>query len=524
MVALDPQLTVLAAQFLISLLSIPSPVGAVVVRSTHSSHHETPHRHQRPRPPVIPSPHSGHGSQLLQESRGPHVVEGVPDYNPHKHHQRSNEEASDLLVHLLTSLSGYNGMMGVPVVNPRVHRGQAHEQRVLQSRQLPQVLDALKGELGGVLQDAISVLGKILGLLAPPPVRRGHHDHYIQEEYYETFTEEERYHGHSKDDYHVHVHREASPDAERRNGTCAESGVQGFVAIQSNSRNVGHLELDMSNTTYVLKASANNRTLMEMLDCSSSSVPDQGTLCIPVKLMLQIFDPSHANYVEYCATYDPDPPSPKPLEVLPCTEASSDHSKQVFCYNSSTNAIYPIRITGDKNETEATTDDPAQGNRTSTQADSNSTSQNVTLVFEPNAPAAPTSSTVTTVTVTKTVTESDPSMNAAAEATTTASPSQTMTDSTSAATSSPTQPAAGMLNVEMANPSSLPASVPSAMSSSTPSLPSMTPPTDPRSTPPLPTRDPESVAAVIVSEMSDSTSASTTSTSTNSQPSESSGA
>lgn len=156
MVALNPQFTLLAAQFMISLVALSSPATAVAVRSSHSNH--SGHLRQRP---VIPapggSPAKEHGSKFAAKK---HTARGYlyDDVFPRlwfgdtKRDSNHVVEARDTLTQ-----ADLAGLLG-PLLDA-----------------LGKVTDDVKSLLGGLLRrhEPDNAIEHDIGLS-----RRRHHDHH----------------------------------------------------------------------------------------------------------------------------------------------------------------------------------------------------------------------------------------------------------------------------------------------------------------------------------------------------------
>lgn len=125
-----------------------------------------------------------------------------------------------------------------------------------------------------------------------------------------------------------------------------------------------------------------------------------------VTLSVELFDSKRAANVLYCVSYDPNPPAPKPLVVLPCadniTESMANasdptaHSRQIFEYLSETGVLSllwysPNASPSVNSASQAPVDRRHLSARAASDDGSGSSSygkvQNVTLVFTPTGPA-----------------------------------------------------------------------------------------------------------------------------------------
>ncbi|KAJ7460815.1 hypothetical protein FB451DRAFT_1499919 [Mycena latifolia] len=166
------------------------------------------------------------------------------------------------------------------------------------------------------------------------------------------------------------------------------SSTTGPTNSTTNSTTIGHLLLNTTTTPYVLDASEKNMTTLYM-------VPFDSNHCT---LQLPLFDPTQNTTSAYCATFDPKPPAPEPLTMTPCFNASNEttpHVSQTFLYDPRTGVVQPMWFNGEDDgntdETSANTVNDEEVNGPNADAsesgtlNSRDTSQNVTLVFVPNA-------------------------------------------------------------------------------------------------------------------------------------------
>lgn len=110
------------------------------------------------------------------------------------------------------------------------------------------------------------------------------------------------------------------------------------------------------NSSFVLNASNGTRTEIYLVPSNSSNFVADSTdaSLIEVTLKVPVFNPLTAATVPYCASFDPNPPSPCPLSVQKCGAADSEHLSQRFVYSPSTGVIRPLWAVGSNGTTSAT--------------------------------------------------------------------------------------------------------------------------------------------------------------------------
>ncbi|KAF8623153.1 hypothetical protein AX17_007541 [Amanita inopinata Kibby_2008] len=445
MVALDPQITMLAAQCILSLVALPSGATAIALRSPHSSQHEDsgelhPHRHA-----VLPAPRRKKAHQSLHAKHSPASVSNAS--GKHREHERS--------------------------------LGAEEAQKAFQTRGVP-LTDTVTGLVNPVLQiidGALKTLpgGDPLGSL----ITRHHHDHdhYREKIIYELAPS------------HVHIHRRSSlshpmghNNVERRD----QKSVPGTIDIMSNGVRIASLCAARVNGTSLLNACTGEATQVYLVDpsSSSSSQDEMGSGQDMLTLLKLSNDFSNTGGIEHCATFNANPTVPEPLTIEPCLSATAGglQKSQYFAYNSDTGIVQPVWSAGeDDGTTDATTASATSTGSNNSECENNgstenvrinarddgngSSLQNVTLVFKTaesmgtadststNADHQMTAS-ATTITVTETVTETGATSptDAAAE-TFTASTGQG-DGSQATSTTLSTQPSSGTMDVEVVIPSS----------------------------------------------------------------------
>ncbi|KAL1739862.1 hypothetical protein HDZ31DRAFT_68515, partial [Schizophyllum fasciatum] len=217
---------------------------------------------------------------------------------------------------------------------------------------------------------------------------------------------------HDHDHDHDHHHRRRSiviPNGHgshyivshqaRSAGKREQQGVPGYINIMSDSKKLGSLILDTSNSShYVLDASEKNQTEMYLVPAGSGSNPEQYFIQIP------LIDMQTASVVPWCATYDPSPPQAEPLVVEKCEDApqAQAHKSQYFAFDKETGVVHPMWYS-DKDSTDSGTAaakevdgmDAAEGSDLASvtseggllsrdDSSQNMTAQSVTLVFTPS--------------------------------------------------------------------------------------------------------------------------------------------
>ncbi|KAI0292286.1 hypothetical protein BC826DRAFT_446560 [Russula brevipes] len=135
-------------------------------------------------------------------------------------------------------------------------------------------------------------------------------------------------------------------------------GVPGHIDITSpvddspTGKRIASLVLTSPNSTtptnssnpFILNASNMDATQMYLVASASNSsnstlTPDETA----VTFRILMFDVASASIVPYCATFDPDPPSPAPLTAEECTDDPvGDHQSQSFAFNRATGVVRPM--------------------------------------------------------------------------------------------------------------------------------------------------------------------------------------
>ncbi|KAG8915631.1 hypothetical protein FRC00_002208, partial [Tulasnella sp. 408] len=131
----------------------------------------------------------------------------------------------------------------------------------------------------------------------------------------------------------------------------SQPGVEGVVNIvspvtgSSTGEKIASLLLSndpATNNAFVLNASNSSATHVFLVPANSTAAAASDDGSIPVALHVPVYSPDKASMVDYCMTYDPNPPAPVPLTAQSCTDQVTDHQSQVFSYNPSTGVIVPM--------------------------------------------------------------------------------------------------------------------------------------------------------------------------------------
>ncbi|KAG8933919.1 hypothetical protein FRC02_010950 [Tulasnella sp. 418] len=167
-----------------------------------------------------------------------------------------------------------------------------------------------------------------------------HSDHY-----YKHHGKHHHHHGHHHGHEHIHSHTHKRAET--------MEGVEGVIDIvspmaEAAARKIASLMLSndpSDKTSFVLNASNSSATHVFLVPVKSSNdttTAESSEETIPVTLHVPVFSPDEASMVQYCATYDPNPPSPSPLTAQPCTSEVTTHSSQIFSYNPANGVIIPM--------------------------------------------------------------------------------------------------------------------------------------------------------------------------------------
>ncbi|KAG8942720.1 hypothetical protein FRC04_003550 [Tulasnella sp. 424] len=161
-------------------------------------------------------------------------------------------------------------------------------------------------------------------------------------------------------------------------------GVEGVITIVSavagNSAPATIASLLLStdsaaNNAFVLNASNSSATHVFLVPANSTAAAASDDGSIPVTLQVPVYSPDEASMVDYCMTYDPNPPAPAPLTAQGCTDQVTDHQSQVFAYNPSSGVIAPMwAVAPSSTDPSAASDDPATSSAVTTSSASSTSS------------------------------------------------------------------------------------------------------------------------------------------------------
>lgn len=165
-----------------------------------------------------------------------------------------------------------------------------------------------------------------------------------------------------------------SDSAPQRRDT--QPGVEGVVNIvspvagSSTGEKIASLLLSndpAANNAFVLNASNSSATHVFLVPANSTAAAASDDGSIPVALHVPVYSPDKASMVDYCMTYDPNPPAPVPLTAQSCTDQVTDHQSQVFAYNPSSGVIVPMwTVAPSSTDPSAASDDTASATATAT--------------------------------------------------------------------------------------------------------------------------------------------------------------
>ncbi|KAG8988626.1 hypothetical protein FRB90_002636 [Tulasnella sp. 427] len=143
--------------------------------------------------------------------------------------------------------------------------------------------------------------------------------------------------------------RDDQSEHQRRDNQAGVEGVINIVSAvagSSTGEKIASLLLSSdpaANNAFVLNASNSSATHVFLVPTNSTSAaaaPNDGS--IPVALHVPVYSPDAASMLDYCMTYDPNPPAPSPLTAQGCTDQVRDHQSQIFAYNPSSGVIVPM--------------------------------------------------------------------------------------------------------------------------------------------------------------------------------------
>ncbi|KIY49915.1 hypothetical protein FISHEDRAFT_72146 [Fistulina hepatica ATCC 64428] len=202
----------------------------------------------------------------------------------------------------------------------------------------------------------------------------------------------------------------------------------GVVNIEKDDEVLGSLLYDGSSKT--LNASTQNSTVIYLVQVpnNTSYTTDDGSHDSDVKIVRMVLlglDP--ADTVRHCAAYDPNPPQPESLNVMPCRNATdmSPHMSQFFAFNETGGKLSPMWFSAQPVQPAAASSIDGTNSRVLTRDTPQSGGQDVTLIFVPSGDtvqaassisAAPSSATVSSSTI---VSNPSTSLSAAAAGTST---------------------------------------------------------------------------------------------------------
>ncbi|KAG9047529.1 hypothetical protein FS837_002053 [Tulasnella sp. UAMH 9824] len=186
----------------------------------------------------------------------------------------------------------------------------------------------------------------------------------------------------------------------------SQPGVEGVinivspVASSSSGEKIASLLLSndpATNNAFVLNASNSSATHVFLVPTNSTAAAASDDGSIPVALHVPVYSPDKASMVDYCMTYDPNPPAPVPLTAQSCTDQVTDHQSQVFSYNPSTGVIVPMwTVAPSSTDPSASSDDAASSTASATatssvlaSTSSTASSSSATDSASPTSSAAP---------------------------------------------------------------------------------------------------------------------------------------
>ncbi|KAG8933048.1 hypothetical protein FRC01_011268 [Tulasnella sp. 417] len=117
------------------------------------------------------------------------------------------------------------------------------------------------------------------------------------------------------------------------------------VASSSTGETIASLLLSndpASGNAFVLNASNSSATHVFLVPSNSTAAAASDDGSIPVVVQVPVYSPRKASIVDYCMTYDPNPPASVPLTAQNYTDQVTDHQSQVFAYHSSSGVIEPM--------------------------------------------------------------------------------------------------------------------------------------------------------------------------------------
>ncbi|KAF8634610.1 hypothetical protein AX15_000816 [Amanita polypyramis BW_CC] len=511
MVALDPQFAVLAAQCMLSLVALPLPAAAMVVRSPHSNHHTVLGDLHRQRRPIIAPPESKHHSSEDEHSSSP----SKKSFERHKE-RAFLADSRGTVFSTDGSFSGARSFHGVGVdgISAQINDKQARGQEIFQARDSP-ITSIVDGTLGPVFRTTDGLLKAVLGddILV---FGRHHHDHdYRHHDKVIVYNNGPSHVDIRERHFLEHTRRPSKLDVKMNKR--AQEGAPGVIEIRRNGTNFASLLMQQTDGGYVLNASGNNSTTLYLVDLGTTS-PAGSEGKMPVQLQLETFNPKNAALEQYCATFDPNPLTPKQMSMESCSSDTTEHKSQLFYYDKASGSLQPTHYAGENNRTLAEMDpstntDGSDANEGDLTDDENAqmmtrdVMQSVELVFVPKMPVAinallPSSETMaqpsaTTVTVTETVTPTDSSSVASTAEMSTTSVAETGAPESTSVISATQSSGTGTFDVEVALPSTISSGTPSV----TPSDGTVSPSSIRTSS-----VDPDSVAASIATESTNDTS------------------
>lgn len=196
----------------------------------------------------------------------------------------------------------------------------------------------------------------------------------------------------------------------------------------------------------VLVPTGNNTGAPFVLDASNSNSTTAYLMAVPgmnsstnmdAWIKIPVLDPINLTVDSYCATFDPDPPTPAPVSMEPCNPGSEGaHVSQRFAYTPETGVLRPVYLSNTSLPiTNASAPMPA---RRGLPVAPGLAPQNVTMVFTPMTQNVLPANQLDTANGTSSVSSASAPMTSSMSMSTTASmtASSTVTSSTAVASSS----------------------------------------------------------------------------------------